>query len=185
MGLYLGNNQKYKVNFNNQIYNFLIPKYTNRAFRSIAGADKTIYNNTGYKNGYRLSSSGAEKVQTNATTFGFIPATEKDAIRLAGVEWVPTVSEGYCYITFYDENFTLLSTLNCYQNQKSPYVSNLNNLSSEGVLNTNKEAHTIIIDENGVVFFNLSYVEGKTFSYIRISAQGDGKNAIITINEEI
>lgn len=185
MGLYLGN-QKFKVNFNSQIHNLLIPKYTNRTFRSIAGADKTIYNGTGYKNGYRLSSSGVEKEQTNATTFGFIPATENDIIRLAGVSWVPTVSNGYCYITFYDENFTLLSTLNCYQNQASPYVSNIaNQSSSTGVLNTSKSAHTITIDENGVILFNLSYIEGRTFSYIRISAQGDGKDAIITINEEI
>lgn len=183
MRLRLGNNQSFNFILNNQKYIVNIPKYINKAPKTI-NADGTIYNEVGYKEGYRLSSSGAEKAQDKAVTFGFIPCTRDDVIRLAGIEWMPTVADGYCYIAFYDINFNILSTLNCFRYDTN-LVSNIGGSDRVNVLNKDKTSHSVTIDENGVVLFNLSYLDGKDFAYIRISAQGEGKNAIITLNEEI
>lgn len=150
-------------------------------FSTISGGT-TIYNNVGYKEGYRLSASGAEKTQTDSVVTGFIPVTPKDIIRMSGVSWAPTVSNGYSYIAFYDANYTLLATINEYTGGSSIGVSNLN---PGTILNSNITKHSITADSNGVYTFNLSYQEGASFSYIRISAEGAGANMIVTKNEEI
>lgn len=150
-------------------------------FSTISGGT-AIYNEVGYKEGYRLSSSGAEKTQTNSVVTGFIPATQKDIIRMSGVSWTPTVSKGYSYIAFYDANYTLLATINEFTSGTTNGVSNMN---PGTVLKSSKTAHTIAADENGVYTFNLSYQDGASFSYIRISAEGIGSDLVVTKNEEI
>lgn len=150
-------------------------------FSTVSGGGE-IYNSTGYKEGYRLSSSGDEKTQTNSVVTGFIPATTRDIIRMSGVSWAPTVSSGYSYIAFYDANYTLLATINEYTGGTTNGVSNIN---AGTVLNSNKTAHTITADSNGVYTFNLSYQDNASFSFIRISAEGAGANMIVTKNEEI
>lgn len=144
---------------------------------------KTIYNGgLGYRNGYRLSSSGEEKVQTNAVSTGFIPATPKDIIRMAGVSWKSTINAGYTYICFYDAKFNKLAHINEYQGQSSNGVANM---SAGTVLTNDKRAHNITADANGVYTFDLDYQSGASFSYIRISAEGNGADMIVTINEPI
>lgn len=150
-------------------------------FSTVSGGGE-IYNSTGYKEGYRLSSNGDEKAQINSVVTGFIPATTRDIIRMSGVSWAPTVSSGYSYIAFYDANYTLLATINEYTGGTTNGVSNM---SAGTVLNSSKTAHTITADSNGVYTFNLSYQDNASFSFIRISAEGTGSNMIVTKNEEI
>ena len=150
-------------------------------FSTVSGG-ASIYNDVGYKEGYRLSSSGAEKTQTNSVVTGFIPATPKDIIRMSGVSWAPTVSSGYSYIAFYDANYTLLATINEYTGGTTNGISNI---SAGTVLNSNKAAHTITADSNGIYTFNLSYQDNASFTFIRINAEGAGANMIVTKNEEI
>jgi len=145
-------------------------------FSTISGGGE-IYNSTGYKEGYRLSSSGAEKTQTNSVVTGFIPATTRDIIQMSGVSWAPTVSSGYSYIAFYDANYTLLATINEYKGGTTNGVSNMN---AGTVLNSSKTAHTITAGSDGVYTFNLSYQDNASFSFIRISAEGTGSNMIVT-----
>lgn len=155
--------------------------YTNQVPLS-TDTNGSIFNSIGYQEGYRLSSSGALKVQTNSVVTGFMPANRNAKIRMSGVSWVPTPSEGYCYITFYDENFTLLATLNEYRGGTSNGVSNIGNRSGT-LINTDKSKSNIkTID--GVTTFNIAFQTGD-FSYIRISAEGKGSNMIVTINEDI
>lgn len=156
--------------------------YINQVPLSI-DTDGSVYQGVGYLEGYRLSSSGSLKEQDGSVATGFIPCTPSDVIRLAGVSWKPTVTGGYSYIVFYDSDFLTLDTLNChYTATESNNVSNLNGGS---VLVQNKEAHNITTDENGITTFDLSYVSGADFAYIRISAFGSGEDMIVTINEEI
>lgn len=88
--------------------------YTNQIPLSI-NADGTIYNGTGYKEGYRLSSSGAEKAitATNSIISGFIPVKQGDVVRLKGCSWIrnnpSNASDGAGnYLCGYDSSFTFI-----------------------------------------------------------------------------
>ena len=189
MPLFLGNEKKIITTSANDLKRKqkLESRYyfTNWVPKSI-NQDGTIYNEVGYKDEWRLSSSGAEKELKESTVFGFIPCTEKDIIRMSGVEWMPTqVNDNsnncYSYISFYDKDFTLIGSVNCYRGD----TNLVSNISKHKLLNQDKSSHSITIDKNGIISFNISYQDGESFNYIRLSAQGKGENAIVTINEEI
>ena len=140
--------------------------------------DGSIYNGTGYQEGYRLSSSGALKAQKNAVATGFIPAKYGDVIRMKGVTWGTTVS-GYSYIIFYDENFSPLATINRFGMDGDNGVSNI------GSSAINASASSILTDSDGVTTFNIAFKTNLPFKYIRISATGAGADMIVTVNEPI
>ena len=145
---------------------------------STAGGTAIYNNGLGYKNGYRLSSSGAEKTQSGSTVTGFIPAKYGDVIRMKGVTWGTNVVDGYSYISFYNSSGTLVTTVNRYMNDDANGVSNHGNY-------INKNASSILTDSNGVTTFNIVFTQKIDFSYIRINATGDGADMIVTVNEEI
>lgn len=58
--------------------------YVNMVPISTTNDGVTIYNGTGYKNGYRIRSGGAEGAQANAACTGFIPVKGGDIIRISG-----------------------------------------------------------------------------------------------------
>lgn len=65
----------------------------------------TIYNNgLGYKDGYRLNSSGAETAYANGQITGFIPYTYGDSIGFD--KFTGGLTATYCGIYFYDSNHT-------------------------------------------------------------------------------
>ena len=83
--------------------------YTNRVPTSINN-DGTIYNSTGYKNGYRLSSStGGEAAEATCVVSGFIPYNG-EVIRVWGSTKDNLGSTGN-YIGLYDSNFSKLYVL--------------------------------------------------------------------------
>lgn len=141
--------------------------------------DGNIYNGVGYTEGYRLSSSGELKAQANTVATGFIPAKFGDTIRMKGVTWGTTESSGYSYIAFYDNNFSLLATINLYQTANESGVSNV---SSSYI---DKTTSSILTDDNGITTFNIVFKSTMSFNYIRISATGTGENMIVTVNENI
>ncbi len=141
--------------------------------------DGSFYNGVGYTEGYRLSSSGELKAQANTVATGFIPAKFGDTIRMKGAVWGTTVSGGYSYIAFYDNNFSLLATVNLYQTANESGVSNV---SSDYISKTNS---SILTDDNGVTTFNIVFKATIPVNYIRISATGTGENMIVTVNEKI
>ena len=152
-------------------------QYTNQVPVSI-DSDGSIYNGCGYIDGYRLSSSGTLKAQDNTVTSGFIPCTSTDIVRMAGTQWLSSVSGGYAYICYYDDAFNKLGTINKYEerttNNNVSYVS--------GICSSNSE---IIIDSSGITTFNTVFTDSPAIAYIRISAVGAGADMIVTINEAI
>lgn len=154
--------------------------YTNQVPLSI-DTNGSIFNGVGYQEGYRMSSSGALKAQTNSVVTGFIPANRSAEIRMSGVSWIPTASNGYCYIAFYDENFSQLATINQHVSSASNGVANIGN--AKGLINSDKSKSNITTVD-GITTFNIAYGTGD-FAYIRISAEGKGKDFIVTVNEEI
>lgn len=148
-------------------YTNLVPTSTN--------TDGSVFNGTGYKDGYRLSSSGALKAQNNTATTGFIKATKNDVIRMAGTKWDETT--GYNYIVLYDAKFNILETIN-----RTTVEINSDGwcYTSKGVVDRAK-----ITISNDITEFRIALKSGYEYSYVRISAYGNGADMVITVNEEI
>lgn len=141
--------------------------------------DGSIYNNTGYKENARLSSSGGVSgtAQAGSVVTGFIQFTPKDVIRIKGARWLGfTADEGHYYVNFYDSSKTFINNGSV---PSSAYEDNYTN------------ALSIVYDEvTGVTTFDIN--ESATFAttiasaaYFRINAYGSGADLIVTVNEEI
>lgn len=143
-------------------------------------ADGSIYNGTGYIEGYRLSSSGELKDQADTVTTGFIPAGRGDLVRMAGVSWPSTSTVGYSYFVLYDANFNRLDHINM---SGSENVQNGWSYSGRVIVDSTKTYVTI--DDIGVTTFDIATKNDAEYAYIRISAEGNGADMIVTVNEEI
>ena len=145
-----------------------------------------IYNGTGYKDGYRLNSSGTEKEQANSTLTGFIRCNKGDIIRMTGAVFAEYASGGsedgltpgngvgalYSYLALYDANKTKIA------------ISQATQAGMEG-LNVKITWGTFPVSvPSDIVTFDLTNIDENT-AYIRINAVGQGANMIVTINEEI
>lgn len=152
-------------------------KYTNQVPISV-NTDGTVYNETGYKGGYRLSSSGVEKADNYHTVFGYIPVKGGDTIRFCGQEnngndiiWANGANSTN-YICVYKSDFTLLyagTATSEYNTTK--FVESMTN---DGVVSTIKLKNVA-----DIAYFRMC-IYG-TYSTTGI----DGTTAIITVNEEI
>lgn len=142
--------------------------------------DMSIYNNYGYIEGYRLSSSGSLKAQDASVSTGFIPYKIGDILRMSGVSWNTLIAYGYVYIVFYDSNFSYLSHINRYEEGSSG-----DNGISNAAATVNKSTSSILTDGEGVTTFNINFTQNLDIAYIRISATGSGADMIVTMNEEI
>ena len=142
--------------------------YTNQVTIS-TDSSGNIYNNTGYKDGYRINSSGSEAALSGYACTGFIPFTKGQTIRLGGNGI--TFADYGCMMMFYDEN--------------KKYLSN----SGIDYSKVGKETYGAWTTEENSVFClqveNTYPATMGTNGYIRISAKGAGANMIITLNEEI
>lgn len=145
-------------------------KYTNKVPISI-DTDKNVYNGgLGYKNGYRLSSGGGESVAASCTVTGFIKAKAGDVIRIKGYRWYNT-AVSLNYLIAYNSTFAKVYTGNANGTyQTSSLIASMNYDETTGI-------STVVLKS------------GISFEYIRISVNNsiapDGKNLIVTINEEI
>ena len=146
-----------------------IVSYTNQVPIS-TDADGNVYNGTGYKDGYRINSSGAEAALRSATATGFIPFTKGQTIRIGG-EGI-TFDKYGCLVMFYDLNKTTLID---------------RGIGHDKVGNTNygtwitEETSVFCLDPNANYPNTLTTEQG----YIRVSANGNGANLIVTLDEEI
>ena len=146
-----------------------IVSYTNQVPIS-TDEDGNIYNGTGYKDGYRINSSGAEAALSGFAATGFIPFTKGQTIRIGG-EGI-TYAEYGCLLMFYDAAKT--------------YISN-SGIAYDKVGNTTygtwttEETSVFCLDPFDTYPNTLSGING----YIRISAKGSGANLIVTLDEKI
>lgn len=148
--------------------------YTNLVTTSI-DTSGAIYNGTGYKDGYRIGSSGSESAYSGYVATGYIalPADGNSyTLRLGGTD-ISWDTYG-CQLCLYDSNFTKLSTSMNY-NQ----IGNAN----FGTWDTTEDNTAF-----AVTFYDASdgmNSEFTTAAYMRISAKGSGANMVVTINNPI
>lgn len=69
--------------------------------------DGSVYNGTGYKNGYRLNSSATVKEASGNGHTGFIKVTNGDTVRIKNYA---QGTEGYDYIHYFDASFTKVNS---------------------------------------------------------------------------
>ena len=147
--------------------------YTNLVPLSTEADGKTIYNNgLGYKNRYRVRSSGAEAASNTSACVGFIKATAGDIVRLSGYD-VKNTAGAQNAINVYDGNRTNLGQI----------VGN--NTISYGCFNgTGINWDDVIAEGNGVYYWVIP--SGYGIEYIRVTGYtNDGSKMIVTVNEEI
>lgn len=137
--------------------------------RSSIDTDGSTYNGIGYKDGYRLGSSGSEAELSGCAVSGYIelPADgQAHTLRLGG-EGITWSSYG-CQVVVYDAEFTAQSV-----------SMNYNQIGNAGYGTWDTTEGTA---------FTLTWTAGHAFStakYLRISAKGSGVNMIVTIDEPI
>lgn len=164
--------------------------YTNLVPTSI-DTDDTIFGEDynrdgkkdGYKNGVRLGSNGSvsSNLQTGGATTGFIEYTFPGIIRIKGCTWLHGISESG------GKHFYLFP----YNADKTPKISYF---SAGGYLSGTTYGAVIAYDKNtGVTTFDLSNLSAgsairtdfENATFIRMNVLGDGKDLILTIDEEI
>lgn len=149
----------------------VVDGYTNQVPISI-DTDKSIFNTTGYRNGYRLSSSGAVKAQDEfCTATGFIPAKGGDVIRIGGIRWYGNTGNAQNYLCAYDASF---AHIGCIYGQKGEHYGT--------------EIHSAYELTTALSTVTLKNIE--TIAYIRVSCRtleeaADGADLIVTVNQEI
>lgn len=165
--------------------------------------DGNTLNGVGYQDGYRLnySDSGASMVaESGFVSTGFIPIQHTDIIRMYGATWTSTNKS---VIAFYDGDKNPLSGYigNGYVVMPPPeYFDGIH----KPICLQDKTLQSVTT-ENGESTFNITYIEknnetqdwdavpagstiglsGYHVKYMRISAQGNGADMIVTLNEEI
>lgn len=135
--------------------------------------DGSVFNGTGFQNGYRLSSSGAAKAQEESTVTGYIPAKGGDIIRMSGFIW-RTNDHSMNYLCAYDSSFTFIGAV----------VGNNTKYSTT--------IHSAISNELDSNYSEVTLANLDNIAYIRVSSQGshdhvgvDFANSIITVNQTI
>lgn len=146
-----------------------IVNYTNQVTIS-TDADGNVFNGAGYKDGYRLNSSGAEAEYRGYTTTGFIPFTKGQTIRIGG-EGIMYDSYG-CALRCYDTSKTVIADIGIDYNNVGD--------TAYGTWTT-EETSVFCLDPVDSFPYKFS---GKNL-YIRISAKGSGANLIVTLDEKI
>lgn len=148
--------------------------YTNLVPTSI-NTDGSVYNSVGYKENYRLSSSGNESSEAGACVTGYIKFKHGQVIRTVGS--TGSASNGGMYIGFYNSSFEKVTvqyiSAIASEEQGGSYIQRDDGL-YEATVNT------------GHFGSGNFYEEMIQSSYIRVSLNPcSGSNMIVTLNEEI
>ncbi len=137
--------------------------YTNRVPTSQETTGDT-YHLKGYSNDTALDSSGNEVYIDGFTHTGFISCENKDVIRVKGGTFSSLAGN---YIIAYDADYSLLWSV-----------------ALNGALNASSgvsyNGDVAVFDSGNVTTGVLTDMK-----FIRVSCEGDGKNLIVTVNEEI
>ena len=164
--------------------------YTNRVLGSL-DTDGSVFNGTGYKDNVRLSSSGgvSSSPQNGSATTGFMEYTYEYPfiLRMKGATWLGE-SEKYTSTHWY---------LNVYDAEKvfrAGFSSSALTSSGEGG-GFGTSAKVSYDSDTGVTTFDFTRSHDnittemaqwiKNGRFIRINAKGNGKDMIVTFNEEI
>lgn len=147
------------------------PSYTN-LLPSAIDTDGSIYNNIGWKEGYRITSSGALEEYSGSYLTGFIPIKIGDIVHLKNVKWQYGVTTGLGSgnqrVSFYDSN--------------KAQLAQATGTSLGGVLSGVKDDNNIWTQ---FTVKNWSGVDIGSAVYFRLNCAEISGNSIITVNEEI
>lgn len=157
--------------FNYTIIDPSAPSYTN-LLPSAIDTDGSIYNNIGWKEGYRITSSGGFEEYSGSYLTGFIPVKLGDTVYLKNVQLQYGVNTGLTSanqrIAFYDAN--------------KVHLDQSNAVGLGGMLSG-------IRDDNNIwtqfTMKNWSGVDLANVAYFRLNCAGISGDSIITVNEEI
>lgn len=172
----INNNLNQKIEFNEE-GEAVVAGYTNQIPFSI-DTDGTIYNETGYKNGYRWSSSAAaETAESGMGITGYIPCKVNDVLRIKNVTF-PTNS----YIVCYNANKT-----------PSTIIKDFGTANNEGVYTrTLSDANTAYIrlsigtiDQSTIVTINEEITTSGTFTTGWLKDSNDNQIAPKTVISQV
>lgn len=138
--------------------------------------DGSIYNGKGYKENYRLNSSGVPSALNGAIHSGFIPYTAGGVIRAKGCT-VP-VSQSGQYVACYDANFNCL---------KSATSSSIAAYAKYGSYVQQSDGKYLLTVSDLALYLSESYsIDINNVKYVRISMPScAAADFIVTIDEEI
>lgn len=154
--------------------NFVLKSYTNKVPISI-NADGTIYNDVGYKEGYRIRSGGAEGAQADGVCTGYIPFKAGDTLKIypaLGVDYPTTAC-----INFSDGSFTNLGQSNQNNNAGTQY----------GICSGNAQYFVpTIVDGASVLTLDPNAPNASEIQYVRIThtlmVVSSGTDIIVTVD---
>lgn len=144
--------------------NVSMPAYTNQIPIS-TDSNGNIFNGTGYKTGYYLSSSGAEVSDGVHIVSGFIPVTKGDIIRIKDTQ--------------FDETLTL-----CLYPASRPNSGD--NFGKTMMAIRDGTAYgTLTVSNNEITWdtSSINYYFWENFAYLRVTV--NSSSAVVTVNEEI
>lgn len=144
-------------------------KYTNQIPIS-TDANGAVYNGTGFKSGYRLSSSGAESSQAGSCVTGFIPIKANDIVRMRNIQYEKvastTLTPNNQRVCFYDADKNFLGL----------------------VIASSATVQNRVYDGDILTQFTVKSTgdcDVTNAKYFRINAVYIGADSIITVNEAI
>lgn len=148
--------------------------YTN-VLPAATDTDGSIYNEVGWKAGYRLTSSGALEALNASYVTGFIPVKKNDVIRFKDVIWrfgqtTPEPNSGNQRMAFYDINKNFITLI-----------------TAAGVAG---QAYGVKGDDNiwtkmQIPSTTINNISTDNIAYFRLNCAGISGDSVITINEEI
>jgi len=140
------------------------PAYTNQIPISTDSSGNT-FNNTGYKTGYYLSTSGAEVSDGKHIVSGFIPVTKGDIIRIKDIPIEETLVLSLYPASRPDSGNGLGKT-----------IKDIRNGTAYGA---------ITVSDNEITWdtSSIAYYFWNDFAYLRVTV--NSSNAVVTVNEEI
>lgn len=159
--------------------------FTNALSLAVDSSGSLFNDGKGYKDGYRLNSSGTESAASGRCVTGFIPIKSGDVLYLSNITMKPkSGNTGYnhVYVWLYKSDFSKLATSNSYisgNNNAFPDASEYLKYDSSG---------NVIELQVGAPIGNwqwLSSAQLSELAYVRFSAQSITSDSIVTINEEI
>lgn len=147
--------------------------YTNWAKKATEADGVTIYNNgKGYKEDYRINSSGTETAAENWTVTGYIPIKKGDIVRFKNCyvyNMTGITTTNRMHFTFYDGTFAKVEESSTYQVGSPP-----------------SSAWSAVHGDNGdLIQCKIPTSYSKTFAYMRITMDEINEDSIITVNEVI
>jgi hypothetical protein len=159
--------------FNVNVTEYVPPAYTNLVPTSV-DTSGNIYNTTGYKQNYRLGSSGTESAYNGAIICGFIPIQSlSDVIRITGHPSSTAMVSGYNRAILYNSSFAKVGVYDL-QSARAGVELSVNEKFGTHEIKLVMNEHTGIADPSSAVYFRVT-----------VGVCNDPNAFIITRNEEI